>query len=92
MKKANMKLDLVNDKAELFGNIKLENTFSVNYGVHISNIQSPKKEHFLPIKMFTKKKEIMIKLQKQSGHLMTAYLKALLSEAGILDNDCNTYY
>lgn len=56
MKKANMKLDLVNDKAELFGNIKLENTFSVNYGVHISNIQSPKKEHFLPIKMFTKKK------------------------------------
>lgn len=87
-----MKLDLVNDKAELFGNIKLENTFSVNYGVHISNIQSPKKEHFLPIKMFTKKKEIIIKLQKQSGHPTTAYLKALLSEAGILDNDCNTYY
>ena len=60
MKKANMKLDLVNDKAEIFGEeVTLQNTSSGHYCVPLKDIQVPIEQSYFSDKRLNDKKQIL---------------------------------
>ena len=89
MKKAGMKLNLVNDTAVVFGNeIKLTNTASGHYSVPI--YRTPTRERVHAVMYSCDKKDhrmLATKLHKQFAHPTSDKLKKLLRDAGKCDKD-----
>ena len=82
MKKAEMKLDVVNDKAEIFGKeVNLENTSSGHYSIPLNEVTvSLERCLFTECRTLDEKKKKVVKLHKQLAHpsahrLKTYYLK-----------------
>ena len=89
MKKAGMKLDLLNDKAEIFGReVLLQNTSSGHHSVPLNNVEVPIEQCLFSNCSALEKEKRIVKLHKQFAHPPAHRLKALLKEAGLYDNDC----
>ena len=89
MKKAEMKLDVVNDEAEIFGKeVKLENTSSGHYSIPLNEVTvSLENCLFADRKMLDDKKKKIVKLHKQSAHPSAHKLKTLLKDAELYDTE-----
>ena len=89
IKNAGMKLDLINDKAEIFGqSVSLENKASGHYCVPLREVAMPIVNSLLSNSFENDKAMKLLKLHKQFTHPPSTCLIALLKDAGIYDNEC----
>ncbi|XP_057302644.1 uncharacterized protein LOC130636814 [Hydractinia symbiolongicarpus] len=89
MKKADMKLDLVNDTAEIFGTlVDLQNTTSGHYCVPLKEDEVCLSNSILINESFKEKEKKVVKLHKQFGHPTAKRLASLLVDAKLYDEDC----
>ena len=90
MKKAGMKLDLLNDKAEIFGKeVDLQSTSSGHYVISLKDSEANIEQSLFAEGIeFKEKEKIVTKLHKQFAHPSKKRLKSLLVDAGIYDKEC----
>ncbi|XP_057310466.1 uncharacterized protein LOC130648431 [Hydractinia symbiolongicarpus] len=89
MKKADMKLDLVNDTAEISGTlVDLQNTTSGHYCVPLKEDEVCLSNSILINESFKEKEKKVVKLHKQFGHPTAKRLASLLVDAKLYDEDC----
>ena len=88
MKKANMKLDLANDKAEIYGTtVALQNTSAGHYCIPLKETALSIKSCFAVTESQEDMKKVVTKLHKQFAHPSSNRLKCLLKDAGVLTKD-----
>ena len=93
MKKVGMKLDLVNDKAEVHGkSVDLMSTSSGHYAMPLRESVTAVEDVLVlfSAEMTAQEKEkAVIKIHKQFAHPTKDRLKTLLSDAGVYDEQCD---
>ena len=89
MKKAEMKLDLVHDQAEIFGkDVELQSTSSGHYCVPLKEVWLSVNDGVFTNISFLEKQQKIKKIHKQFGHPTSDRLKRLLIDANVYDTDC----
>ena len=93
MKKAKIKLDLENDQAEIFGEIiNLDCISSGHYCILLCKTSILVEECMFSLdsKDMKEKEKLIIKVHKQFPHPTMKKMTALMIDAGVWDNDCQT--
>ena len=89
MKKANMKLDLANDKAEIYGQaVHLQITSTGHYCVPLKETSVQIKNCSTVVEADENIVKVITKLHKQFAHSSANRLKGLLRDAGVLNQTC----
>ena len=91
MEKAKIELDLENDQAETFGEIiNLDCASSGHYCIPLRNTAILVEECMFSLdgKDRKEKEKLIIKVHKQFAHLTVKKMRALMTDAGVWDNDC----
>jgi len=90
MKRANMKLDLSNDEAEIYGqSVTLQSTSAGHYCVPLKNVSLPIESCCTVANTNVDLVKIITKLHKQFAHPSAKRLKSLLRDAQVLNNEAN---
>ena len=83
-----MELDLVHDKANIFGKeLNLQNTSSAHYIVSMKETLVPIEQSLFISQDIKEKEKMVIKLHKQFNYPSAKRLKSLLEDAGVYDSD-----
>ena len=90
MKKAGMKLDLVNDKAEVYGKtVNLQSTSAGHYCIPLRDTSIDIECCFTGVESDEEISKVITKLHKQFAHPSPKRLKGLLRDAGVLSPACS---
>ena len=90
IKKAGIKLDLVNNKAEIYGKVvNLKSISAGHYCILLRDKSINIECYFTGTETDQEISIIVIKLHKQFAHPSPKHLKALLRNAGVLSPNCS---